>query len=106
MGAFQEIPAEFCTPIRDSANRPHLLFGCEPHLFMAAALLSVFCFLSILNWKGLLLGAVVFGCCIQVFRAIAKHDPVWVRVWLDKKNWLQDYYPALHAPPRRKTNVP
>jgi hypothetical protein len=36
-----QIPAQFCARIRQSANRPHLLVGCEPTALMLALVLCI-----------------------------------------------------------------
>jgi hypothetical protein len=36
-----EIPAHFCAKFRQSANRPHLLIGCEPTAIALALIVSV-----------------------------------------------------------------
>jgi type IV secretory pathway TrbD component len=105
MGMFREIPDDYCAPIRESANRPHLTLGCESEFLVFPIFGSVAVFYSIPTIKGFVLAAVIFALGLSVFRAVAKYDPNWFRVWRDKKNWRQEYWPALHSPPRM-ANVP
>jgi type IV secretory pathway TrbD component len=96
----REIPAEYCAVIRESANRPHLLLGCEPWLVALACLLTAVWVISFLSILGFLTGGMLFFFSIQLFRQMAKKDPYWVRIWLDGKRWLQGYWPAQSARPR------
>jgi type IV secretory pathway TrbD component len=96
----REIPFEYCAPIRESANRPHLLMGCEPFLVGAAVFVAVVWVLSLWSLIGVVTGAVVFLFLIQTFRQMAKKDPYWMRIWFDGKRWIQGWWPAHSQPPR------
>jgi type IV secretory pathway TrbD component len=103
MRTIEEIPQEFCAEIRESANRPHMICGCEPELLAIAAIAGVLPFFALVNthpFRGIGLGGALFFLCLQVSRSIGKYDPVWMRLWRDGKNWAQGYWPALHTPPR------
>jgi type IV secretory pathway TrbD component len=47
-----QIPAQFCARIRQSANRPHLLVGCEPTALMLALVLCIIVGYSVPTWYG------------------------------------------------------
>jgi type IV secretory pathway TrbD component len=96
----REVPAEYCAPVRESPNRPHLWMGCESPIVMISGIVALIWTVSVFNFFGVVIGIGILAAGISVGRSIAQVDPYYIRIWMDGKNWQQGFWPSHSAPPR------
>ena len=84
-----EIPPQFCARFRESANRPHLLLGCEPTAIAAAFVLCVVIGYSAPTLWGIGGAISLFFVLRHGLRAMAAEDPI-----LDWNSSRQSAVPA------------
>src|ERR1700722_12020034 len=75
-----QIPAQFCARIRQSANRPHLLVGCEPTALMLALVLCIIVGYSVPTWYGIGGAILLFFVLRQLLQEMAQKDPHLIAV--------------------------
>jgi type IV secretory pathway TrbD component len=89
-----EIPPPFCARFRESANRPHLLLGCEPTAIAAAFVLSVIVGLSAPTWWGIVGAIGLFFVLRHGLRAMAAEDPILFGVHYESQRYRQGFWTA------------
>lgn len=89
-----QIPEQYCADFHESANRPHLLVGCEPTPIFVAFVFSVILGFSIPTWWGISGAVVSFLFLREVFRAMAKHDPLFMTVHHESQRYNQRAWTA------------
>ncbi len=83
------IPAQFCAPISQSANRPHLLVGCEPTAIMLALVLSIVIGYSVPTLYGVGGAILLFLLLRQVPQEIGQKDPHLIAVHHESQRYRQ-----------------
>lgn len=89
-----DIPDQYCAAFHESANRPHLMLGCEPAGLVLAFIGCVVLAYSILAWWGLLLAMVLFFFLRLVLREMAKQDPQMLRMYYEAQRYNQGFWMA------------
>jgi type IV secretory pathway TrbD component len=98
----------FAVPFRESANRPHLVVGCEPLPIMAALVLCVITAFSLVSLWGIVLSIGMFTFLRTLLRDLAEKDPNFFAkhrenqrynkqvIWLSKGSYPQ-YWRTVNA---------
>ena len=89
-----EVPAQFCAKFRESANRPHLLMGCEPTALMAALVLCVVIGYSLPTLAGVISEILLFFGLRHGLRMMAGQDPILIQVHFQSQRCNQGFCPA------------
>ncbi len=89
-----EIPAQFCAPIRQSANRPHLLVGCEPTAIMLALVLCIIIGYSVPTVYGIGGAIVLFFFLRHLLQEMAQKDPNLIAVHKESQRYQQGFWTA------------
>ena len=89
-----QIPAQFCAPIRQSANRPHLLVGCEPTALMLALVLCIIVGYSVPTMYGIGGAILLFFVLRHVLQEMAQKDPHLIAVHHERQRYRQGFWPA------------
>jgi type IV secretory pathway TrbD component len=96
-----EIPAQFCVKFHRSANRPHLLLGCEPTAIAAVFVLCVIVALSVPNFKGLGAAIALFLIARYGLRALAAEDPILIGIHHESQRYSQGFWTSKPKRPHR-----
>lgn len=96
-----EIPEQFCTPFRASANRPHLILGCEPTALMMAAVLSIIIVFSAPNRYGIPFSVLLFIALRHLLRYMASEDPILISVHHESQRYNKGFWTARRVRPHR-----
>ena len=89
-----QIPAQFCAPIRQSANRPHLLVGCEPTALMLALVLCIIVGYSVPTMYGIGGAIPLFFVLRHVLQEMAQKDPHLIAVHHESQRYRQGFWTA------------
>ena len=89
-----QISAQFCARIRQSANRPHLLVGCEPTALMLALVLCIIVGYSVPTWYGIGGAILLFFVLRQLLQEMAQKDPHLIAVHHESQRYRQDFWTA------------
>jgi type IV secretory pathway TrbD component len=89
-----EIPPQFCVKFRQSANRPHLLVGCEPTAIAAALVFCVIIGYSTANPLGIGLAVCLFIFLRHVLQQMASEDPILIQVHSNSQRYTQKVWTA------------
>ena len=89
-----QIPAQFCARIRQSANRPQLLVGCEPTALMLALVLCIIVGYSVPTWYGIGGAILLFFVLRQLLQEMAQKDPHLIAVHHESQRYRQDFWTA------------
>jgi type IV secretory pathway TrbD component len=89
-----EVPAEFRAKIRESANRPNLLMGCEPTAIAAVFVLCVIVAFSVPTLKGAFTAIALFFLCRYGLRALATEDPKLIGIHHNNQRYQQRFWTA------------
>jgi type IV secretory pathway TrbD component len=89
-----EIPAQFCAPIRQSANRPHLLVGCEPTAIMLALALCIITGYSVPTMYGIGGAIFLFVFLRHILQEMAQKDPHLIAVHRESQRYRQGFWTA------------
>jgi type IV secretory pathway TrbD component len=89
-----EIPAQFCAKFRQSANRPHLLMGCEPTAIAGALIVSVIIGYSAPNLIGIGLAIALFVFLRHLLRQMAVEDPMLISIHANSQRYRQKVWTA------------
>jgi type IV secretory pathway TrbD component len=89
-----EIPPQFCARFRESANRPHLLLGCEPTAIAAAFVLCVIIGYSAPTLWGIGSAVVLFFLLRHGLRAMAAEDPILIGIHHASQRYHQGFWTA------------
>jgi type IV secretory pathway TrbD component len=95
-----EIPAQFCAKFRQSANRPHLLMGCEPTAIALALIVSVIIGYSAPTLIGIGSAVALFLFLRHVLRQMAVEDPMLISIHHSSQRYRQKVWtakPTRHA---------
>ncbi|WP_031498085.1 conjugal transfer protein TrbD [Bryobacter aggregatus] len=68
--------------IHQSANRPHLLLGCDRELVLFSALLSAMLVLALVTWWGVVAGVLLWILAVAVLSRMGRSDPMMRQVYL------------------------
>jgi type IV secretory pathway TrbD component len=96
-----EIPPQFCARFRESANRPHLLLGCEPSAIALAFLLCLVIGYSAPTFWGISGAIVLFLLLRRGLRAMAVEDPILIKVYDQSQRYRQGFWTAKPQCPHR-----
>jgi type IV secretory pathway TrbD component len=96
-----EIPAQFRAKFRESANRPHLLMGCEPTAIAAVFVLCVIVAFSVPTLKGVFTAIALFFLCRYGLRALAAEDPKLIGIHHRNQRYAQRFWTAKSRRPHR-----
>lgn len=91
---FVEIPRQFCERFRQSANRPHLLMGCEPTALAAALIVCVIIGYSVPNVWGITGAITLFIVLRHVLHFMASEDPLLITVHHNSQRYRQGFWTA------------
>jgi type IV secretory pathway TrbD component len=89
-----EIPPQFCSRFRESANRPHLLLGCEPTAIAAAFVLCVVIGYSAPTLWGIGGAISLFFVLRHGLRAMAAEDPILIGIHHASQRYRQGFWTA------------
>jgi type IV secretory pathway TrbD component len=89
-----QIPAPLCAPIRQSANRPHLLVGCEPTAIMLALVLCIVIGYSVPTLYGIGGAIVLFLGLRQILQEMANKDPHLIAIHHESQRYRQGFWTA------------
>ncbi len=89
-----EILPQFCARFRESANRPHLLLGCEPTAIAAAFVLCVIVGYSAPTLWGIGSAVVLFFLLRHGLRAMAAEDPILIGIHHASQRYHQGFWTA------------
>ena len=89
-----QIPAQFCAPIRQSANRPHLLVGCEPTALMLALVLCIIVGYSVPTVYGIGGAIFLFFLLLHLLQEMAQKDPHLIAVHHESQRYRQGFWTA------------
>jgi type IV secretory pathway TrbD component len=95
------IPEKYCSPFRPSANRPHLLLGCEPTPLLLAFVVALLIGWSFMTWWGVGLAALLFFFLRMLLREMAKADPYLTTVHAEAQRYNQNFWTAKPWRPSR-----
>jgi type IV secretory pathway TrbD component len=87
-----EIPPQFCARFRESANRPHLLLGCEPTAIALAFILCVVIAFSAPTLWGVTGSIFLFFVLRYFLRAMASEDPILIRIHHSSQQYNQAFW--------------
>jgi type IV secretory pathway TrbD component len=96
-----EIPAQFRAKFRESANRPHLLMGCEPTAIATVFVLSVIVAFSVPTFKGVGLAIALFFVLRYGLRTLAAEDPKLIGIHHHSQRYAQRFWTARSKHPHR-----
>jgi type IV secretory pathway TrbD component len=96
-----EIPAQFCAKFRESANRPHLLMGCEPTAIAAVFVLCVIVAFSVPTFKGIGIAIALFFVLRYGLRTLAAEDPKLIGIHHQSQRYSQRFWTAKPRRPHR-----
>jgi type IV secretory pathway TrbD component len=89
-----QVPAQFCAPIRQSANRPHLLVGCEPTALMLALVLCIIVGYSVPTVYGIGGAIFLFFLLRHLLQEMAQKDPHLIAVHHESQRYRQRFWTA------------
>jgi type IV secretory pathway TrbD component len=89
-----QVPAQFCAPIRQSANRPHLLVGCEPTALMLALVLCIVVGYSVPTAYGIGGAIFLFFLLRHLLQEMAQKDPHLIAVHHESQRYRQGFWTA------------
>jgi type IV secretory pathway TrbD component len=89
-----QVPAQFCAPIRQSANRPHLLVGCEPTALMLALVLCIVVGYSVPTVYGIGGAIFLFFLLRHLLQEMAQKDPHLIAVHHESQRYRQGFWTA------------
>ncbi len=89
-----DIPEVYCSRFHESANRPHLLLGCEPKALAVAFFLCLITGYSLLTWWGILGSIVLFLLLRQGLQELAKQDPIFLNVYDEARRYKKGFWTA------------
>lgn len=99
------IPAQYCSKVRQSPNRPHLWGGMEYQVTLSivfACVMSLYGLLAIGHpFYGVLCAYVLWKILRPLGHSLAKKDPRLLQVTFADLRWKQDFYAALPIVPLR-----
>jgi len=95
-----EIPAQYCAPFHESANRPRLLLGCEPAAIAGLTFSLVALCFSVPTWWGICGSVALFFFLRQVLQEMAKADPFLITVYLCSRLYHRGFWTAQHLSAR------
>lgn len=76
-----------------SANRPHLLLGCDRELAIAAIFICALVAFSLMSLWGVFIAAAVWSVFMMVLSRMGKADPMLRQVYIRHVRY-QPFYPA------------
>jgi len=79
------------TAFFESINRPNLLMGADRKLVLFAATMSAAIAISAMALWSICVGVVIWPFALQVFRMMAKADPLMFPVYLKHVQYLKSY---------------
>ena len=89
-----EIDIRYCAEFHESANRPHLLVGCEPTPIVLAFVIAVVLGYSAPTWWGISGSALLFLFLREVLRGMAKEDPIFMGIHFESQRYNQGAWTA------------
>ncbi len=89
-----EILPQFCARFRESANRPHLLLGCEPTAIAAAFVVCVVIGYSAPTLWGIGGALSLFFILRRGLRVMAAADPILIGVHHASQRYRQGFWTA------------
>ena len=89
-----QVPAQFCASIRQSANRPHLLVGCEPTAIMLALVLCIIVGYSVPTLYGIGSAILLFFLLRHLLQEMAQKDPHLIAVHHESQRYRQGFWTA------------
>jgi len=84
-------------PIYRALQRPHLIMGTEPNLFLVAGALAGSPVIVSMTFISVVMGIALWGIAIWLFQQMAKVDPYMLAVYLRHIKYKR-YYPARSTP--------
>ncbi len=79
--------------IHQSANRPHLLLGCDRELVLFAALMSAMLMFALVTWWGIVAGIALWITAVAVLSRMGRSDPMMRQVYIRHVKY-RPFYPA------------
>jgi type IV secretion system protein TrbD len=79
--------------IHQSANRPHLLLGCDRELVLFAALMSAMLIFALVTWWGVAAGVGFWIASVAVLSRMGRSDPMLRQVYIRHIRY-RPFYPA------------
>jgi type IV secretion system protein VirB3 len=76
-----------------SANRPHLLLGCDRELALFSMFVCALVVFSLMSVWGVIAGALLWAAFMSILSRMAKSDPMLRQVYLRHIRY-QAFYPA------------
>jgi type IV secretory pathway TrbD component len=96
-----KVAAQFRAKFHESANRPHVLLGCEPTAITAAFVLCVIVAYSAPTLWGIGIAIILFFLMRLGLRAMADEDPILIRVHYEAQRYQQGFWTAKPKQPHR-----
>ena len=81
------------TVIHQSANRPHLLLGCDRELVLFAALMSAMLIFALVTWWAIVAGVAIWIGAVAVLSRMGRFDPMLRQVYVRHVKY-RAFYPA------------
>jgi type IV secretion system protein VirB3 len=79
--------------IHQSANRPHLLLGCDRELVLFAGLMSAMLIFALVTWWGIVAGVALWLFAVAVLSRMGRFDPMLRQVYVRHVKY-RAFYPA------------